>query len=298
MSMLKLSISQYPAKRTSPVTHKNRIGAHSWKSKATLVLLISLISSLVRLSAFSAPASAAVYTINSYGFDACGLPNTSQMQTWWNSSPYAWVGAYLGGSDLGSGCTTPSASWVKTVSGQGWYIEPLWVGPQDPCWGNGGAEFPLNNATADFNQGETQAADAYSALSNDGFSPTTSGNTTIVYDLEGYSNGTGCIAAAQAFIKGWDTELGYAPSQVVGVYGAAESTYTSYIQDLTGSPDPQFIWGADYDSNPSTTDLYGIPAGDWDNNQRLKQYEGDQRPNYGGVSLLVDVDNADGPAFH
>lgn len=278
------------------MTHRNRIGgAHVWTSKLTLVLVVLLFASLVELSAFVAPASAAVVTQTGYGFDACGLPTTSEMETWWNSSPFTWVGAYLGGSDLSS-CTTPSASWVNTVTGQGWNIEPLWAGPQDPCFTGGGALFSTNTTTA-FNQGETQASDAVTALSNDGFDPSVNGNTTIVYDLEGYSNGSGCIAAAQAFIKGWDTYLAVSPSQVSGVYGAAESTYTSYIQDLTGSPDPRFIWGADYDDNPSTTDLYGIPTGDWDNNQRLKQYEGNQTPTYGGVELLVDYDNADGPIF-
>ena len=46
-------------------------------------------------------ASAISVNVNSrQGFDTCSRPSTNQMQTWWNSSPYYWIGLYFGESML------------------------------------------------------------------------------------------------------------------------------------------------------------------------------------------------------
>lgn len=238
--------------------------------------------------------AAILYDSNVEGFDSCVLPTTSQMATWWQYSPYWWYGVYIGGSD-NCGGGTPTASWVGTVTSQGWALSPIWVGPQDPCW-TGGSTFSSDASTA-FSQGEQQASLARAALQNEGFNPNQANNDTIEYDMEGFNNKYSyCIPAEQAFIKGWDQGLGSSPGQVFGVYG---STCSSYLEDLTGSPAPDYIFGADQDGNPSTTDMACVPSGDWYNQQRLKQYEGSHDETYptGGVSLYIDSDNANGPLY-
>jgi len=186
---------------------------------------------------------------------------------------------------------------VNTVTGYGWAIEPIWVGEQDPCWGGNQAKFSTNTSTA-FSEGETEAGEARSALSSEGFNPGTSGNTSIVYDLENYTQTTACIAAAQHFVEGWDTILASAPSQVAGVYG---STCASDLAALTGSPTPHFIWGAQWDGDPNTNDMGCNLAGKWTNSQRLKQYVSEHNetwPEAGGVELYIDTDNANGPVYY
>ncbi|HEY1776475.1 MAG TPA: DUF1906 domain-containing protein [Solirubrobacteraceae bacterium] len=244
--------------------------------------------------AATAPSARAVTgTEMSLGFDSCGLPSTSQMSTWWSASPYYWIGVYIGGSD--QSCGNPGSSWVSTVTTAGWGVEPIWVGPQNPCWGGSGATFSTNTSTA-YSQGETQASDAIGALATAGFAPLAGNwNDSVVYDMEAYSQTSTCIAAAQAFISGWSAQLGIPPVQAVGVYG---STCGSDLNAFaSSSPVPYFIWGADWDGNSNVSVMTCVTPGWWGGPQRLKQYSGNVNQTYGGVTLYIDADGADAPVY-
>ncbi len=243
------------------------------------------------------------------GFDECTLPLDSQMSAWWSASPYYWIGVYIGGVESCNAGVT--AAWLRyNTDGPNYFaVTPIWVGPQDPCYG-GISDFSLNTATA-YSQGETQADDALYRLTEDGFSPSTPHGTTVVYDLEGYAgnqpNLAQCKAAATSFISGWDYILSLPVAQVYGVYGSVSA---SDLTDLAGaSTAPQFIWGALYDGISSTTDLSPVPSSDWSHSQRLKQYNGNPPlppapcpysgcGPYDGVPMNVDVDSANGPAYY
>jgi Domain of unknown function (DUF1906) len=253
---------------------------------------LSLGSGLVFVS--WSDASATVVTLYQLGFDACSAPTTAQLSTWISASPYYWLGVYYAGANRSCANPNVTTGWVNTVIAQGWGIEPIYVGLQDPCWTNGTLWFSSNASTA-FTQGETQAASAKSGLAGIGMSTSTAGNDAVVFDMEGYINSGACLAAEESFVEGWDTTLASSPSQVHGIYGSTES---SYLGAITGSPEPNFIWGADADGDSNTADMPGVPAGDWATNSRLKQYTSTHLETHGGVTLSIDNDNADGPVYY
>jgi hypothetical protein len=224
-----------------------------------------------------------------YGFDRCGLPSTSEMSYLWAESPWYWYGTYIGGITAQQvGCTFPSASWLNTVQAQGWNFEFIWDGLQAPNSGNSNT-FSTDPSTA-YNQGEQMASDAYSTLVNTDGVANQAANTVVVDDLESYEySGYPYQSAVDSFISGWDNVLHTPTAQTYGVYGSSCGSNLAALASV--SPVPEFIWGAYYDNNPSTSDLACVPSGYWIYNQRLKQYNA-------GVSaygIVVDEDCADGP---
>ncbi len=169
------------------------------------------------------------------GFDGCqgtAQPTVSQMLAFWNGTPYWEFYLYIGGSYALCGPGGVNASWVDQVTNQGWALVPLWVGPQAPC-GVGGISYDTNTANS---QGKTEADSAVSAAQSLGFAA----GSIIYYDMEQYdTTNSGCVAAVNAFVNGWDYELnhgGWTP----GVYssGAAVSHYWTYDErhhQFTGS---------------------------------------------------------------
>jgi hypothetical protein len=237
---------------------------------------------------------------NWWGFDTCGLQSTSEMQYLWTNSLYEWNAVYIGGDEAEyvAHCSFPNASWLNTVESYGWNFVFIWDGLQAPnCNDTNAYAFSTNPTTAE-GQGQLQAEDAWDTLvgpdgvSNDAL------DSTLVDDLEGYEHY--CTnypyqSAVTAFISGWDGYLKTGYPQTYGVYG---SICDSNLSAAAGaSPVPEFIWGADYDSNPNPAIMAdgpggcGVPNGYWVNNQRLKQY--DQEVTSHGI--VLDQDCADGP---
>jgi hypothetical protein len=57
---------------------------------------------------------------------------------------------------------------------------------------------------------------------------------------------------------------------------------------------PHFIYAAQWDNNPSTSVLSCVNGANWVNHQRLKQYKGDHNETWGGVTLNIDSNCANG----
>jgi hypothetical protein len=101
------------------------------------------------------------------GFDTCSAPTTSQMQAWWNYSPYWDTVIYMGG--VSRGCSQPNLTktWVTDAHNQGWSFYLTWVGPQAPCTG---FTYKFSYDTFDaFHQGKAEADKADAAAYNLGF---------------------------------------------------------------------------------------------------------------------------------
>lgn len=121
--------------------------------------------------------------------------------------------------------------------------------------------------------------------------------TPLVFDLEAWDTGnSSCVAAVQAFVRGWVTFLHAGTPEKAGVYG---STCGSGLDKLWGlSPKPDWIWGALWDGNPSTSHLGTCVASThWTSRQRHKQYAGGHNETWNGQTLNVDSDCANGPMF-
>lgn len=223
------------------------------------------------------------------GADSCTAPSLSQMTAFWTNTPYSAWGIYIGGEDRACSQPNLTESWVTSVTSQGWHLLPLWVGPQDPCV-PGYDHFSSNTSTAQ-SQGETQALDAYNAMTALGIG----GNSPIIYDLEtGGTTTTACINATKAFVLGWTEQMHQAPAQPAGVY---TSTCAGFLDDFAAnSTPPDFIDGADWDGDLSTSDLSCVASNHWTQHQRHKQYEGGHNVTYNGVTLNVDSDCSNGPS--
>ncbi|MCB8954149.1 MAG: DUF1906 domain-containing protein [Ardenticatenales bacterium] len=230
---------------------------------------------------------------NQQGFDKCEIPSTSQMQTWWNSSPYYEINLYIGGSARACANSGLNAAWVSTVSNQGWNFIPTWVGPQAPCSGFS-SRFSSDPATA-YSQGRSEANSAYNVATNLGLIGQ-GRNTIIYYDLEAYPGDANCREAAKSFISGWSgrlQELG----QRAGAYGSACGTYVTDWASAGNVPDD--VWLAHwiysgYNANATVWNVACVSDGYWSNHQRLRQYAGGHNETWGGVTFNIDSNAEDG----
>lgn len=257
----------------------------------TAVVAPLVLGVVVSAPAYALPGGSG--TSESKGFDSCQDPTAGQMQAFWNGTPYWWLGTYIGGISMGCSQPNLSSGWLNTVNGQGWGFEFIWVGPQAP--GTGFAhQFSTNPSTA-YQQGKNEAASAWVTLTSTLGVTNGATNTALVYDLDAVN--TAYQSAVNSFIAGWIYQLHLAPAQLAGVYG---SVCGSNLNALAGlSPPPDFIWGAWYNGNPSTSNLNGggcgVANGNWVYHQRLKQYTNTHNETWNGVTLSIDNDCANGP---
>lgn len=237
---------------------------------------------------------------NRPAFDACTLPNTSQMLAWWNSSPYREANIYIGGSNRGCNAWNQqylTAQWVSTVRSQGWNFIPTWVGPQAPCSGFGSRiSYDLNTA---YNQGRSEADQAANAAKNLGLTVSGGlGGTIIYYDMESYSNNSSCRNAVKSFMSGWVSRL-HELGNRAGGYGSACASYLNDWSSITGGNVPDDLWPAawiysSYNSGASVWGVSCIPDYNWAYHQRIRQYTGGHSEMWGGITLNIDSDISDG----
>jgi photosystem II stability/assembly factor-like uncharacterized protein len=234
-----------------------------------------------------------VGAIQAQGFDACTLPTISQMQTWWNQSPYSFYGLYLGGIHVPSFCAVADAAWVKAVHQQGWSFVPTWVGPQAPC--SGYIHKMSSDPSISYYEGRQEAEAASAAAAIMGLTNYGWGGTIIYYDLEPYGVPTSeCRQPVSAFMNGWVERL-LELGNLSGGYGSRNS-YLSDWSTISNIPDD--VWPASWYStiyDPYAT-VFGISwlEGLWTNHQRIRQYAGDHSEKWGNITLGIDSDVADG----
>lgn len=261
------------------------------KSRTILCFLLVLSLLTTASQSFHVRSAGALPTTqieNELGFDTCGAPSTATMNKWWTSSPYFWIGVYIGGDESACG-NAPSSSWFSSQSSTGWDFELIWVGPQAPCTSYLN-RFSSNTYTA-FGQGKTQAEDALGEVYNLGFSVYT-GAFIVYYDMEpfGGTANQSCDAAAKAFVHGWDYELETVDKVYAGYYGNACYSDVNGMASL--APPPSDVAIGQVNGNP---DIYGVSCVSksyWVNHQRIHQYDNNVSHTYGGVSLTVDDDCA------
>jgi hypothetical protein len=241
-----------------------------------------------RAAASAAAAKLSGLTGSGLGFDTCTVPSAATM-TSWLSSPYRVVATYLGGMNWACSYGNFTTAWVSKVAAEGWRFAPLWVGRQAPCT-NVPYVAKINPSQAAA-EGQSEAKSAVAAARAFGFGP----GTPVYFDMEGYQTGqSACTRAVLNFLGGWTRAL-HAAGYVSGVYSSASSGITDLAHQYgNGSyPRPDDIWIADWNSEPVLTD-HAVPNGDWANHQRLHQYAGPHNETWGGATVNMDTDAADG----
>ena len=230
----------------------------------------------------------------SRGFDACAAPSASTMNTW-KASPYTTIGVYIGGANRGCAQPNLTKAWVSTVSGQGWKLLPIWVGPQASCTTLGSTTKLSSDGPTAFFQGINEAqgaADAATALGIGLFAP-------IYYDMEGYTRGGACTTSVLSFTEGWVLQL-HNRGYFAGMYS---SLCSGILDQAATSNDPtrhplDAIWIAAWNNNPQIFG-FGAPCaldnGLWWDHQRVHQYSGGHNETYGGITINIDSNSVYGP---
>jgi Domain of unknown function (DUF1906) len=223
------------------------------------------------------------------GFDTCTAPSVATMRAW--RSDYSAVGVYIGGTNSACAYGNLSASWVRSVTSQGWGLLPTYVGPQSPCWDAGpGVLIKPASAAA---EGAATAADSIKEARGLGLAA----GSPIYYDMEAYNGGSSCTNAVLQFLSAWDrqvTAAGYVP----GVYSSQDSgisdMQTAAAERTLGFIAPDAIWIALWDNNPTLSD--GTLA--WPLCDRSKQYSGNVNETISGITLNIDKDIVGGLVAH
>ncbi len=234
------------------------------------------------------------------GFDRCEIPSLSQMQTWWDASPYKAVNLYIGGSSRACANGVLTSSYISELYRQGWKFIPTWVGPQAPCTSYHSRM--SYDVSAAFGQGVSEANLAVERLFALGLTDPDKTGSVVYYDIEHYGTNTTCRAAVNAFMNGWVSQL-HARGNLAGVYGSTLcNTGISDFRNITHVPD--VIWPARWYHNlgegyyDPTANVWNlgtcIPNTAWSNHQRIRQYEGDHDELWGGVALDIDSNALDG----
>ncbi len=229
------------------------------------------------------------------GFDACEIPTLSELQAWFNGSPYQSVNLYIGGVSRACDNDAITAAYLQQMFNQGWRFIPTWVGPQAPCttFKN---RFPMDPAAA-YAQGVDNANQARAKLLELGLTnPDGTGN--VVYDdLEYFTYSTTCSAAARAFVQGWSTrlqELGI----ISGLYASSSNLNQNKIYNL--QPPPYAAWIAEwyrvpgYRPDVTVWDVDWLDDMYWSDHQRVFQYSGSHDETWGGVTINIDNNVLDG----
>ena len=220
-------------------------------------------------------------------FDTCTAPSTSTMSRWL-ASPYRVMGTYLGGMNWACSYGNFTPSWVSHTAAEGWRFAPLWVGRQASCSTIPGvSKINPSDAAA---EGASEARTAVASAKHFGFGK----GSPIYFDMEGYGAGGSCGRAVVSFLGGWTREL-HTYGYVSGVYTSAASGVRDLVAAYksSGSSRPDDIWAADWNGKPVLTDSF-LPGTYWANHQRLHQYAGAHNEKWGGATLDIDSDAADG----
>ncbi|WP_181309631.1 glycoside hydrolase domain-containing protein [Nocardioides campestrisoli] len=232
-----------------------------------------------------------------YGFDQCVAPTQKTMDAWLESSPFLAVGIYISGDSRA--CRTQpnlSPTWISTQLAKGWRLLPIALGPQASCqprFPRYSDDFTISPAPGDGSyptarkQGATEAnKNADDALAY-GLAP----GSTLWYDLEGFDlANTHCRESALRFIHAWVDQI-EARGFVSGVYSSAGSGIKMLDDARLKRPGqfrlPQQIWIARWDGVANTSTSY-IAEDGWRPGGRVKQYRGDHKETWGGVTINID----------
>ncbi|MFI7586222.1 glycoside hydrolase domain-containing protein [Spongisporangium articulatum] len=240
-------------------------------------------------TAISYPTAGVANHFKGLAFDTCTAPTVATMQAWL-ASPYRAVGIYVGGLGLATACQAqPNLNqlWVQQVTAMGWKIIPIYVGRQASCYTGNKPKISYSKATT---QGGTDGAGAVAELQGLGLLA----GSPIYLDVEHFDGDLDCRVGVRRYVSGF-TKAVHQKGYLSGVYmnllhGAQhlDAVYTS-----TKYARPDLLWVARWDGKKGLTGWSGVSGKNWATHQRAKQYLGDHKTTYGGVSLTIDSDSLD-----
>lgn len=229
------------------------------------------------------------------GFDACEIPTLSELQAWFNGSPYQAVNLYIGGISRYCDNDALTADYLQQMFNQGWRFIPTWVGPQAPCTK---FKYPFSwDPEEAYDQGVDNANQARARLLELGLTNPDGSGSVVYDDMEYFTYSEECSASARAYVQGWTTrlqELGI----ISGLYATSRSLDQNQIYNL--QPPPYAAWIAEWYRDPgyrpdvTVWDVDWLDDIYWVNHQRILQYSGSHNETWGGVTIDIDNNVLDG----
>ena len=232
-----------------------------------------------------------------HAFDICTVPSLSQLNTWYNKSPYRAVNLYIGGISRYCANTELTASYVEKIAEQGWKLIPTWVGHQapKPC-ANFNNPFPMDVNQA-YQHGVDNANSAQKKMKELGLTYLNGKGGVIYLDLEHFAYSASCSDAARAYVNGWTTRLAQL-GIMSGLYATSSGLSNNKMYTISKVPD--VVWIAEWYKTPgfrpnqTVWGLTYLSDGLWTGYQRIYQYSGGHDETHGGVKLNIDSNVAEG----
>lgn len=226
-----------------------------------------------------------------HGFDSCAAPSLRVMRAWYPEFTAAAV--YLGGPEAACAQPNLSASWVRAVTGLGYALMPVYVGPQASCAGFS-VRIRSGHAAA---QGRAAALAAIGRARQLGMGR----GTPVYYDLEGYdSQNRRCRTSALAFVNAWTRTL-HAAGYASGLYAGASSGAADVgrASSVYGHPlaKPDSLWFALWDRGRNLRGGPYLPASWWPGARRIKQYLGPHLRTVHRHTVDIDSDRVYGLVY-
>jgi len=236
-----------------------------------------------------------VKNFKGHAFDKCEIPTLSQLQSWYNNGPYRAVNLYIGGISRFCSNKPLSASYIQSIYRQGWKLIPTWVGHQAPCTK---FKYPFSyNVNEAYQTGVDNANQASARLKEYNLSNADGSGSIIYLDLEHFAYTASCSAAARAYVNGWTTRLAQLGIRS-GLYSTSSGIEANEFYNLSTPINAAWIaeWYTTPKFRPDETvwNLLHLSNEYWTSNQRIVQYSGGHFETWGGVSLEIDSNVADG----
>ncbi|MDX2544363.1 glycoside hydrolase domain-containing protein [Streptomyces sp. WI04-05B] len=258
----------------------------TWAVAGTAVVAGAGLAAQSSMAATTWPAQR---TFTGRAFDTCTAPSVAAMKAWRTNNFYGAAAVYIGGKNRGCAQPNLTASWVKTVSAQGWKLIPLYVGAQPSCQ-TGSSPEKLTTATA-ASLGASDAADAVSKASALGMKA----GSPVYLDMESYDiTNKACNDAVLTYVRAFDKAL-QAKTYRTGYYGFTSSSAKAIAQATDRTNLPGNMWYALWDKQNTTTADWPFAATQWTNHSRAHQYMVNSKETRGGYTITVDRDAWDAP---
>lgn len=258
----------------------------TWAVAGAAVVAGAGLAAQTSMAATTWPAQ---HTYTGRAFDTCAAPSLAAMKAWRTNNFYGAAAVYIGGRNRGCAQPNLTASWVKSVSAQGWKLVPLYVGAQPSCQ-TGSSPEKLTAATA-ASLGAHDAADAVTkapALGMKAGSP-------VYLDMESYDiTNKACNDAVLTYVRAFDKAL-HAKTYRTGFYGFRSSSAKAIAQATDRTDLPGNMWYALWDQQNTTTADWPFGATQWTNHSRAHQYIVNSKETRGGYTITVDRDAWDAP---
>ncbi|MFD8369296.1 glycoside hydrolase domain-containing protein [Streptomyces sp. NPDC059688] len=257
----------------------------TWAVAGAAVVAGAGIAAQTSMAATAWPAQK---TFTGRAFDTCTAPSASAMKAW-HTGFYGAAAVYVGGRNRGCNQPNLTASWVKSVSGQGWKLVPLYVGAQPPC--QSGANPEKLTASTAASLGAKDAADAVAKAAALGMKA----GSAIYLDMEAYdSTNTSCNDAVLTYVRAFGKGL-RAKTYRFGYYGFSSSSAKAIATAKDRTDLPGNLWYALWDKKNTTTTDWPWGATLFTGHSRGHQYMVNSKETHGGVTLTVDRDAWDAP---